>query len=263
MTKRYRFFVNFKVAALLVCALLLAGAGSPEQENQPRRRDSQSTQQPPPRIERSPSDRGPEVGVSDRQMEDWIVVALAARSSFRPGMQVAVSDGIPSISGTVPTIAARNRALRAVHSVTEGPVQDRLTVGIRSYPEPPRSGPDLSREIARNIAKRISGAKAGEDWWFAGWRVEGPYNLWNLTVESDQPGHVVLDGDVPIWNIMRIAIEAAASVPGVRVVESDLEFEPQYYPRFRYGTRYYPGRHPYSPLPYGPPYGPYGTRESR
>jgi hypothetical protein len=121
------------------------------------------------------------------------------------------------------------------------------------------AGPELAKQVATRIASRIDGAKAGEDGWFTGWRVEGPFNTWSMTVEADEPGRVVLEGDVPKWDIMRKAVEAAANVPGIRVVDSELEYEPDYYPIFRYGAeRYYDdGYHPYYPYyPYlaRPPY---------
>jgi BON domain len=77
-----------------------------------------------------------------------------------------------------------------------------------------------------------------------------------MTVEADEPGRVVLEGDVPKWDIMRKAVEAAANVPGVRVVDSELEYEPDYYPIFRYGAeRYYgDGYYPYYPYMDRPPY---------
>jgi hypothetical protein len=39
---------------------------------------------------------------------------------------------------------------------------------------------ELMEKVAKSIAADIAGAKAGKDWWFEGWRVEGPDNDWNL-----------------------------------------------------------------------------------
>jgi hypothetical protein len=85
-----------------------------------------------------------------------------------------------------------------------------------------------------NIAADIAGAKAGKDWWFEGWRVEGLDNDWNLIVQVDEPGRAVLDGELPQLDLIRIAIEAAVKIAGVQRLDSNLEIEPR-----RYGP-YYP-----------------------
>ena len=61
---------------------------------------------------------------------------------------------------------------------------------------------------------------------------------------------------MPEWDIMRKAVQITASVPGVRVVDSELRYEPDYYPIFRYGEeRYYgDGYYPYYPYLARPPY---------
>lgn len=196
--------------------------------------------------------------ISAQRLEDWIVVRLAARASYTPGIDVKVSDGVVTLMGKVPSEEIRRRAMRVAGrtpAVTR--VRDELTVdpSVRRS-ERLLEGSALAKQVATRIASNIEGAQAGEDWWFTGWRVEGPFNTWNITVEADEPGRVVLEGDVPKWDIMRKAVEAAANAPGVRVVDSELEYEPNYYPIYRYGAeRYYDdGYYPYYPYLARPPY---------
>lgn len=196
--------------------------------------------------------------MSDQRLEDWIIVRLADRASYTPGIDVNVSDGVVTLSGRVANEEIKRRAMR-IASMTSGVsmVRDELTVDPSvKRPETTISDPELAKQVATRIASKIDGAKAGEDWWFDGWRIEGPFNTWNMTVEVDEPGRVVLEGDVPKWDIMRKAVETAASAPGVRVVDSELEYAPNYYPMYRYGEeRYYgDGYYPYYPYLARPPY---------
>lgn len=195
--------------------------------------------------------------MSDQKLEDWIIVRLANRASYTPGINVDVRDGVVTLSGKVPNEEVKRRAMRIASTTSQvTAVRDELAVDASMRKAEALGGPELAKQVATRIASRIDGAKAGEDWWLAGWRVEGPFNTWSMTVESDEPGRVVLEGDVPKWDVMRKAVEAAANVPGVRVVDSELEYEPDYYPIFRYGAeRYYgDGYYPYHPYLARPPY---------
>jgi hypothetical protein len=53
-----------------------------------------------------------------------------------------------------------------------------------------------------------------------------------------------------------LPVEAAANVPGVRVVDSELEYEPDYYSSYRYGEErhYGDGYYPYYPYLTRPSY---------
>jgi hypothetical protein len=113
---------------------------------------------------------------------------------------------------------------------------------------------ELAKQVAQEIAASIKGAKAGEDWWFDGWRVEGQSNRWNLVVDVTD-GHVILEGEVPNVDTIRKAVEAAADVTGVVTVDSDLELPGfygywGYHPRASYGP-YYPYLPPNLAQPYG------------
>lgn len=201
--------------------------------------------------------QAPDRQMSDQKLEDWIIVRLANRASYTPGINVDVRDGVVTLSGKVPNEEVKRRAMRIASTTSQvTAVRDELAVDASMRKAEALGGPELAKQVATRIASRIDGAKAGEDWWLAGWRVEGPFNTWSMTVESDEPGRVVLEGDVPKWDVMRKAVEAAANVPGVRVVDSELEYEPDYYPIFRYGAeRYYgDGYYPYHPYLARPPY---------
>jgi hypothetical protein len=188
-------------------------------------------------------------------LQDRIFVRLAERAWAGKDFDITADDsGTVTISGTVPSDHARQRVLRIVRT-TPGvqDVNDRLTVKPSSAAAPPQAPPDdqLSKQVAQKIANAIPGSKAGEDWWFSGWRVEGPSNTWDITVDADQ-GKINLDGDVPRSHLERQAVEAALNVPGVRSVRSDINVEPMYggYP---YGYPYY--GYGYGAYPY-PAYGP-------
>ena len=201
--------------------------------------------------------QAPDRQMSDQKLEDWIIVRLANRASYTPGINVDVRDGVVTLSGKVPNEEVKRRAMRIASTTSQvTAVRDELAVDASMRKAEALGGPELAKQVATRIASRMDGAKAGEDWWLAGWRVEGPFNTWSMTVESDEPGRVVLEGDVPKWDVMRKAVEAAANVPGVRVVDSELEYEPDYYPIFRYGAeRYYgDGYYPYHPYLARPPY---------
>ncbi len=249
---------TLRTAGTITLALSLAAVALPNSAAaQSQRRDGDGLGRQSQRAEPQASNRQ----MTDQRLEDWIIVRLAARGSYTPAIDVDVNDGTAIVSGKVANEEIKRRALR-IASTTHGVsgVRDQLTVdpSVRR-PETTLGGLELAKQVATSIASKIDGAKAGEDWWLAGWRVEGPFNTWSMTVEADEPGRVVLEGDVPKWNIMRKAVEAAANVPGVRVVDSELEYEPDYYPIFRYGAeRYYrDGYYPYYPYyPYmdRPPY---------
>jgi len=193
--------------------------------------------------------------LTDEMAEGWIIVKLAAHHGF-DDVNVEVQDGVAKLSGKVASDAAENRALRiANRTMGVESVRDQLTVdtSIDNNKEA-KNVPDqeLTKQVAQKIADKIEGAKAGKDWWFAGWRVEGPYNRWNFVVDADR-GYVTLDGDVPSMEIMRKAVEAAGHVAGVRTVDSDLNLEsyPGYYaplnPRYPYYNQYYGYAYPYYP----------------
>ena len=187
--------------------------------------------------------------ITDQMLEGWLVVKLAARPGLND-VNVEVENGVAVLNGRVSTQQDKNRAIW-VASSTRGvsSVRDQLKIDPALAQHRPSniSDRELAKKVAQQIAANIEGAKAGEDWWFDGWRVEGRSNRWNLVVDVTD-GHVNLEGDVPNVDTMTKAVEAAVDVPGVRTVDSDLEF-----PRF-YG---YWGYHPQVPdgpyYPYLPP----------
>jgi hypothetical protein len=168
----------------------------------------------------------------DELTENWVIIRLAERSTYTPEIKVAVKDSVATLSGRVPSEETKRRAARIAGFVTGVTVvRNELNVdrGLQNKGETNVSNSDLERQVAQAIAAKIAGAKSGQDWWFDGWRVEGEFNRWRLVVNVDQPGHVVLQGNVPQLDIMRNAIEAGAQVPGVRALDSDLEFAPRFY----------------------------------
>lgn len=187
---------------------------------------------------------------SDSFLEDYIVVRLAERAWAGKDFRISLHQGTATVSGTVPSQEAKQRVLRIVR---RSPGVFEVNDELRIQEKPATTTPavddrELSRRTAEQIATRIPGAKAGEDWWFTGWRVEGLDNAWNIVVEADE-GDVTLEGEVPRFGIARQAIEAALVVPGVHSVRSEMEIEPDYY---RYG-------YPYAPYPPSPAFSPYGA----
>lgn len=223
--------------------------GVPAQERQ-RQQDRQQRQQQSQAMNRSP--------FPNDVIEDLLVIRMAERSNLTRVIKVSVKEGVATISGKVPDEATERRALRIARN-TPGimSVRDEISIDpslkrVISEKERNVNEKELIKQVAQKIAASIEGAKAGEDWWFEGWRVEGEFNTWNLVVEVDEPGFVILEGDVPSLDIMRKAVEAAAQVPGVRAVDTDLELE--LYRAFGYPYRGY--GYPYAwGYPYHPPYG--------
>jgi hypothetical protein len=187
-----------------------------------------------------------------QMLEDRVFLHLAERGWAGKDFKITAQGNTVTLSGTVPNEAARARIMRIVR-MTPGVVDatDRLQVSASAAAS--RTGtaiPDreLAQRVARQIAGKIPGAKAGEDWWFTGWRVEGDAGLWNLTVEADD-GQIFLNGDVPRPAIARQAVQAALEVPGVQSVRSDFDLDRYYVDYPYYG-------HPYRAWGY-PYYGPY------
>lgn len=194
--------------------------------------------------------------ITDEAIEGFLVVKFAARSGFNE-VDVEVQDGIAELSGQVSSKEARTRALR-IANLTMGVrgVRDQLQVDASLDKRQSKSVPDrqLTEQVATKIAADIDGAKAGKDWWFDGWRVEGPFNRWNFVVEADD-GTVTLEGEVPNLDIVRKAVESARGVAGVRTVDSDLEIERYLYhgERRDFHGGYYGYAYPYYPH-VAPPY---------
>jgi osmotically-inducible protein OsmY len=238
----------------LVSALMAESLPAQDKQNQQARR---STQQQSQNMDRSPFS------------EDLLVIKMAERSNLTQTIKVSVKDGVATISGKVPDEQAKRRALRIARN-TAGilSVRDEISIDpslkrVISDKERNVNEKELVKQVAQKIAASIEGAKAGEDWWFEGWRVEGEFNTWSLVVEVDEPGFVILQGEVPSLDIMRKAVEAAAAVPGVRALDTNLELDLYYahgypyrgfgYP-YAWGYPYYPayGFAPYAHYPHAP-----------
>jgi hypothetical protein len=236
---------------VFLMSAVLAGS-APAQERQRQKGEQQKQQSQTMRANHSsfPND----------MLEDLIVIRLADRSSLTRVIKVHVRDGVATLSGKVPSEAAERRALR-IARLTPGvlSVRDEISVDpsmASSAREPDVGEKELAKQVAQKIASSIEGAKADRDWWFEGWRVEGRFNTWNLIVDVEDPGFVKLDGEVPSLDIMRKAVEAAAQVPGVRAVDTDLELERFYARYYLFGYPYYPPYYPsyaFHPYFYPPP----------
>lgn len=257
---------------VLVGTLAIGGASAipaPSQQSQqpsPERRDGTpeaAQQRRSQQIERS----GRAMQEGDRALEDRVLARIAERTGVGPDMQVRADRGTVTLSGTVSSEAAERRALRAARrtpGVTN--VRDELQIARPRIDVPQVGDAELNRRVAQQIARAIPGAKAGEDWWFSGWRVEGLGNDWNFVVESTD-GEVVLEGEVPRHSIIRDALDAARQVAGVRRVESQLEVEPvrgiyDYGPYGWYGSAdpYAYGPYAFHPGVAGPGPGPFEGR---
>jgi hypothetical protein len=183
------------------------------------------------------------------RMEDLVVLNLAEKAWVGGDFAVTFRDGTATLTGTVPTESAKARMARIAREtrgVTEvrNNLQVKAAAGLAASVVPDN---ELARRVARQIAAAIPGSKAGEDWWFEGWRVEGPDNTWNVVVEAEN-GRILIDGDVPRVAVMRKAVDAARQTPGVQSVRSDMELE-RFYGRYPYGRV-----GPYAYGPYGYPF---------
>jgi hypothetical protein len=196
----------------------------------------------------------------DESAEAWLIVKLFARPGLN-NVNVEVDNGVATLSGKVPTEQAKRRAVRIANSAFGiGSVRDQLSVdsSLANRREANVADKNLAQRVAQKIAANVQGAKAGEDWWFEGWRVEGPYNRWNVVVDVDGPGQVNVEGEVPNVRLMEKIVKAAASVDGVRTVDSDLQVEPNYYSGTHRGLLPYYNSYYYGPYGYyGPFYAPY------
>jgi BON domain-containing protein len=246
---------NALSVAVLVISVLLISAGSTPVAAQDQRK--QSTKGIDSQSAKSSADNS---DLRDESAEAWLVVKLFARPGLN-NVNVEVDNGVATLSGKVPTEQAKRRAVRIANSALGiDSVRDQLSVdsSLANRREANVADKTLAQRVAQKIAANVQGAKAGEDWWFEGWRVEGPYNRWNVVVDVDAPGQITLEGDVSSVDLMEKIVKAAGSVDGVRTVDSDLQVEPNYYSgRGRSLWPYY-GRYYYGPYGYyGPFYAPY------
>ena len=234
-------YLDALIGSIFISLLVLFAA--PVNSQEPERRER--TQQRPRQTEQQePTLR--QMHAADMSA-DLIVMRLAGASTFYRGMEVKVDEGVATLSGRVPSQAAKRRALRIVRR-TPGvySVHYQLTVDSSLAKVEPTSinQLELMEKVAKSIAADIAGAKAGKDWWFEGWRVEGPDNDWNLIVQVDEPGRVVLDGELPQLDLIRKAIEAAVKVSDVQRLDSNLEIDPRRYRPYYYPHRYSQYHHP-------------------
>lgn len=163
---------------------------------------------------------------ADRVLADRVFARLAGRRAANAVLDVTAEDGVVTLAGALPSEAAKRGALRRTLRIPGvRDVRDRIVVAApAAAPEPPPPDAELARRTAEAIAAAIPNTKAGEDWWFSGWRVEAPWNYWSLVVEADR-GSVVLEGEVPDVGVAAEAVRAARAVSGVRGVDSQLEIE--------------------------------------
>jgi osmotically-inducible protein OsmY len=200
----------------------------------------------PPSLGAQPARERPQAGAIEGGLADRIYVRLAERAWAGADFDVRVRQGVVTLSGTVPDERAKQRILGVVHR-TRGVSEVRDRLRIDPAAGQPRAGaPVPDAELARRVAQQVAaalGARAGEDWWFSGWRVEGPYRNWTMVVDAAD-GAVTLDGEVPYDSIVRRAVQAALRVPGVLSVRSEVELEAAVY-----GPPAYYWWHPYDLTP--------------
>lgn len=182
---------------------------------------------------------------AEHLLEDRLYVRLAERAWVGGDFKATVHQGVVTLSGTVPSEPSKQKMLRIARQMTDvTEVRDQLrvdpSVSAQRDGRAPVGDAALSKAVAQQIAGAIPGAKAGEEWWFSGWRVEGPDRRWDTTVEADN-GAVTLDGEVPYDGLVRKSVEAALQVPGVRSVRSEIVIERmsgRYSPYYGYGAGY-------------------------
>lgn len=139
--------------------------------------------------------------LSDRNIEDAVVRQLVFDSGTTPqGIEVKVTDGVVTLTGSVDHLLAKDRAA-AVAGMVRGvrSVIDRLTV------EPPRSVPDAE------LAEQVDGALAADPA--------------TDSVEIDVSvtgGRVELTGTVDSWQERRLAGLIAKGVVGARGLDNQL-----------------------------------------
>jgi osmotically-inducible protein OsmY len=214
-----------------------------------------------------PQPQASPMDAAERLLEDQLYVRLAERAWVGGDFKASVNEGVVTLSGTVPSEQSKDKMLRIARQtagVTE--LRDQLrvdpSVSAQGGGRAPVGNAELSKQVAQKIAGALTGAKAGEEWWFSGWRIEGPDRRWDTTVEADN-GAVTLEGDVPYDSIVRTSVEAALQVPGVRSVRSEIRiarmpgpYSPYAgYGPYRYGYGRYGGDGLYGG--YGYAYGPF------
>jgi osmotically-inducible protein OsmY len=179
-----------------------------------------------PAAAQQPRPQASQMDAAEHLLEDQLYVRLAERAWVGGDFKASVNHGVVTLSGTVPSEQSKERMVRIARQtagVTE--LRDHLrvdpSVSVQRDGRAPVGNAELSKQVAQKIAGALTGAKAGEEWWFNGWRVEGPDRRWDTTVEADN-GAVTLEGAVPYDSIVRTSVEAALQVPGVRSVRSEI-----------------------------------------
>lgn len=222
------------IASIVSVALALSVAGwvHPAEAQQRSGQAAQQSQQ---------NQQSQRMNASEKMLEDQIYVRLAERAWAGSDFKATVNQGVVTLSGTVPTEQTKQKILRLTRR-TPGVMEVRDQLRVNPAVGALRGGstvPDaeLSKRVAQKIAATLTGAKAAEDWWFTGWRVEGQDRMWTMIVQAED-GAVTLEGEVPYNSTIRKAVDAALDVQGVRSVRSEIELEPAYYPYYRYGYPY-------------------------
>jgi osmotically-inducible protein OsmY len=236
----------------VIVSLSVAEAQQSQQQGTTSQRQPSSSQQPQQSQSQQQQRGAQDQQMSSEMIEDLVLIRLAERAWVGGDFTLTMNQGTLTVQGTVPSESSKRRIGRLAES-TIGVQQVRNELRVNPASARAESRVDdqaLTRRVAESIAAKIHGAKAGEDWWFDGWRVEGDQGRWNIVVDAEN-GRIDLQGDVPRLEIMRQALDTARNVPGVISVESDFDFD-RIYPR--YGAYPYYGYHYYG-APYGYAYG--------
>jgi hyperosmotically inducible protein len=189
----------------------------------------------------------------DALVEDVVLVQLAETAWVGDDFDVRAKDGVVTLTGTVPSEATKariGRIARGTIGVTDVRNELRVDPSV-ALAASSADDDELARRVALQIAAALPDAKTGEDWWFDGWRVEGPDKVWSFVIQT-QNGRVYLDGDVSRLLIKRKAIDAARQTPGVQSVRSDLELDrlDARYPYGPFARHLYSLNAPYASHPY-------------
>jgi osmotically-inducible protein OsmY len=245
---RHRGFGTIATGAILTVLLSTVAPAAAQQQGRGKQDGGQ-------RAQRQQQGQQP---FADSSLEALLLRGLAEEAYVGKDFKIEVQSGVARLSGTVASAQDRARIVRVARrtpGITD--VQANFRVAPQTAEgEPAVADSQLARQVAQRIASAVENAKAGEDWWLEGWRVEGRRADWSLTVEAEN-GNVFLEGQVPRPGLVTEALETALKTQGVMSVQSDIDVRGGYagapytdYPYASYGT--------YDDYPYGygaPAYG--------
>lgn len=140
------------------------------------------------------------VAVDDSALRDTVLGRLYAdRLVDLDDLEVSVSDGVVTLSGTVASLRAERRAVETVGAIPEVlAVRNALTVSANGGPPPAA----LETRVREALAAAPELAP------------------WGIDVAATADGRVTLAGTVDTWDERRALARVAGAVPGVTAVDN-------------------------------------------